>query len=171
MLQLSDCLAEVLSGSIQMNAAGDLTRTSGTKRPYHMVSRKSKEPEPPKVKKPLLSIESLSNGTAFGPSKVSAQPQNQEDVSNKYSCCKKKCNEQWDSEVLERTRSSLVRYGTGTQPARKIFVRECFAPGSRQLYIRDGLSTLPVCWAYFRALMGVSFRLLQAAGSVGPVHM
>lgn len=135
MLQLSDCLAEVLPGSIQMNAAGDLTRTSGTKRPYRMVSRKSKEPEPPKVKKRLLSIESLSNGTAFGPSKVSAQPQNQEDVSNKYSCCKKKCNEQWDSEVLERTRSSLVRYGTGTQS------------GSRELYIRDGLSTLPVCWA------------------------
>ncbi|CAN0256658.1 unnamed protein product, partial [Laminaria digitata] len=87
------------------------------------------------------------------------------------SCCARKCNETWDRETLERTRARMPNRGRDTQTARKIHVRDCFSPGKKELYVRDGPKAMRVCWTFYRALMGVSFNLIRSAGGVGPVHM
>lgn len=161
-------MATVLHGSIQVNAAGYLSRLTGHKRRYSRVNRPRAEVAPLKQKPPPPSIESLTSGWYFDPEHVA--PLHIQDY-NKYTCCGRRCYEEWDAETLSRTRSALVAYGKGTQTARKAYVRECIAIETRQLHIRDGLKSLAVCWSFYRALMGVSFSLITSAGGVGPVHM
>lgn len=166
-LQLSGSLARVLSESVQVNAAGSVTRLTGAKRPYNMVNRAKRTPAKPTkaIKTPFASIESLVDGSAFvtetpGPVAVTGR------------CCKSKCHQVWAHDKLQRARDSIVPYGPGSQSARKSYVRECIAAETRQLHIRDGqFSNIPVCWVFYRALMGVSFNLIQAAGSLGSVAM
>lgn len=169
--QLSSAFAAVLDGSVEVNAAGDLTRKTGTKRRYSMINR-GVVPAPSKVKAPLASIESISDGSHFKPKKnVAVAAPAELDDCNQYFCCNSKCNRQWGPEALSRTRNKLERYGKGTQTVRKVFVRECIASETRQLHIRDGMNALAVCWRFYRALMGVSFNLIKSAGGLGPVKM
>lgn len=156
-------MANVLQGS-------DLSRLTGNKRLYSLANKPRAEKAPLKPKPPPPSIESLTSGRHFDPSKEQVAPLGLED-SNKYTCCGRRCNEEWDAVKLSRTRSSLVAYGRGTQTARKTIVRECIASETRQLHIRDGMNALPVCWSFYRALIGVSFCLIKSAGGVGAVHM
>lgn len=167
-------MANVLEGSIQVNAAGNLSRLTGNKRPYSLVNRPRKEAPILKPKPPRPSIDSLRNGSHFASSKAQVEDvevELEEEVMDNPSCCLRKCNEQWDTEAMIRARDSLVPYGKGTQTARKTYVRECIALETRQLHVRDGLSALAVCWSFYRALMGVSYDLIKSAGGVGPVHM
>lgn len=176
--QLGSSLATVLDGSITVNAAGSLSRTSGTKRPYSMVKRKAKvDTENQTPKKPLPSIESLCDGSHFDASRpknssssaLVAEPLELEDQ-NKHSCCKHRCNEQWDAEAFGRTRCQLERYGKGTQKVRKVFVRDSLEAGTNHLHIRDGMHGLRVCCRFYSALMGVSFNLIRSAAMVGCVQ-
>lgn len=169
-IQLSGCFAAVLQGTVTTNSAGNLTRKSGSKRRYVMLNRKrpNKENTPPKkAKAALVSVESIQDGSAFRPSRERGGLEN---TGYKCRCCNSKCNEEWDHSALVRSRASLVGYGAGSQSARKVYVRECISP-ERQLHIRDGLRALPVCWAFYRALMGVSFNLISATFGVGSVTM
>lgn len=150
-----------------------MRRLTGTKRPYNMANRAkpsgAEVAVPAKstkaMKKSLASIESLIDGSAFGtktPGPVAVTGR----------CCKSKCHQVWAHDKLQRARDSIVPYGRGSQSARKSYVRECIAAETRQLHIRDGqFSNMPVCWNFFRALMGVSFNLIQSAGSIGSVAM
>lgn len=170
--KLSNSLANVLQDSIQVNAAGDVSRLTGQKRQYSLVNRPRKAIVPLNPKPPRPSIESLMNGSHFDCSRSQVEHgEIEEENMQKPSCCKCRCNEKWDADALRRARDSLVPYGKGTQTARKTYVRECFAVETRQLHIKDGLKALPVCWAFFRALMGVSYALLSSAAGVGPVRM
>lgn len=132
---------------------------------------------PAKPQAPLPSIESLRNGSHFDPSRPKKGSSRLADAiasleleeQNKHSCCKNKCNEQWDEEAFGRTRGQLERYGKGTQRVRRLFVRDSLT-ADKQLHIRDGLNVLPVCWRFYCALMGVSFNLIKAAGMLGVVN-
>lgn len=156
----------MLQGQITTNTAGDLTRETGRSRAYKFNKRKRKDPEPEKVPKDLTPIGELIDGSAFAPKSTSSSV----DLAS-YTCCNSKCNEEWPEDALERTRRALPRYGKGTQTARKVYVRSSFTLEDRQLHIRDGMNATPVCWRFYKALMGVSCNLLRSAGSVGPVHM
>lgn len=168
---LSSAFAAVLDGSVEVNAAGDLGRKTGTKRRYSMVYR-GVEAAPKKAKAPLASIESNCDGSHFKPKKkvAVAAPADLDDC-NQYFCCNSKCNRQWGAEALSRTRNKLERYGKGTQTVPNVFVRECIASETRQLHIRDGMNALAVRWRFYHALMGVSFNLIKSAGGLRPVNM
>lgn len=163
----------MLQGSVQVNAAGSVERNSGEKRRYSMLNRRSTPSTVPlRKKKELPSIESISDGSHLDPlHEIALAAPVDEEGCNKFFCCNSKCNEQWDTEALSRTRTTLVRYGAGTQTARRVVVRECIASETRQLHIKDGMQALAVCWRFYRALMGVSFNLIRAAGGLGSVHM
>lgn len=169
-------LAHVLQGSVQVSAAGSLSRKTGTKRRYSMINRRRVEAPPKRDKADLPSIESLVDGSHFKTTKTSdvapvvpSGSSTEDDGNTQYFCCKSRCNTEWSAEALDRCRNQLERYGKGTQKARKTYVRGCISTETRQLHIRDGLNALPVCWRFYRALMGVSFNLIRSAGSLGGV--
>lgn len=129
-----------------------------------------------KPKAPLASIQSVCDGTHFVPSRsnngsrLAAAIQVLDVADERASCCNSRCNEQWDKEAFGRARNQIERYGKGTQKVRKVFVRDSFAAETNQLVLRDGMKVLPVCWRFYRALMGVSFNLIKTAGKLGVVN-
>ena len=96
----------------------------------------------------------------------SCRTENSEEAGS--TCCGSRCHEKWDQDPSQKSeRLCCLRKRNSERHPTSTYVQSCFTEDEARLHLRSGADATPICWSFFRVLMGVSFSLFQSTSTLG----